>query len=320
MKHLLGETSAEEQKLVQEWLRADTGNQAYFDELRKVWDTSLQLAATSKVDENKAWQRFRQRVQNGDTDIKIPAPVVVPIKQKQFAWRKIAAAVVLLLGLTTAAYWIYNDPEAPPVIAETTGDTLTERLPDGSMVMLNKASSITYPSVFKGDKRPVKLKGEAFFEVAPDKKKPFVISVNDIEVTVVGTSFNIKEANGNTDVIVETGIVRVTRNGQTVELHAGEQLHAEANNTFEKSEVTDNLHSYYRSRVFICDETPLSKLVTALEEAYRVKIHFKNEDALKNLRINITLKNESIERVMELISATLNLTITKTDDGYVIDE
>jgi transmembrane sensor len=319
VKHLLGETSAEEQKLVQEWLLADSTNQAYFDELRKVWDTSLQLAATSKVDENKAWQRFRQRVHKGDTQIPPPAPVIIPVTQKQFAWRKIAAAVVILIGMAIAAYWIYNDPEAPPVIAETTGDTLTERLPDGTMVMLNKASSLTYPSAFKGDKRPVKLKGEAFFEVAPDKKKPFVISVNDLEVTVVGTSFNIRESKGSTDVIVETGIVRVTKNGKTVELHAGEQLHSEANSVFEKSEVTDNLHSYYRSRVFICDETLLSKLVTALEEAYRVKIEFKNE-ALKNQRINITLKNEPIERVMELISATLNITTTKTDDGYVIED
>lgn len=320
MKHLLGETSAAEQKLVQDWLLADTGNKAYFDELRKVWDTSLQLAAASKVDENKAWQRFRQRVQKGDTDLPAPAPAVIPVTQKQFRWRKIAAAVILLIGLATAAYFIYQEPGVEQVIAETTGDTLTERLPDGSMVMLNKASSITYPASFKGDKRTVKLKGEAFFNVTPDKKKPFVISVNDIEVTVIGTSFNIKEANGSTDVIVETGIVRVTRDGETVELHAGEQLHAEANNMFEKSEVTDNLHSYYRSRVFICDETPLSKLVTALEEAYHVKIHFKNGEALKNLRINITLKNETIGRVMELISATLNLTITKTDDGYVIED
>nr|WP_255724356.1 FecR domain-containing protein [Terrimonas ginsenosidimutans] len=319
---MLGETSAEERKLVQEWLFADPANHAYFDELRKVWDTSLRLAAASTVDENKAWQRFQQRVQKGSTGLHIPEPVAAPVKQRQFAWKNIAAAVVVLMGLATGAYWLYNnrEAEAQPVIAETTGDTLTERLPDGSMVMLNKQSSITYPSAFKGDKRPVKLKGEAFFEVTPDREKPFVISVNDIEVTVVGTSFNIKEQNGSTDVIVETGIVRVTRKGKTVELHPGEQLHAEGSDTFDKTTVTDNLHSYYRSRVFVCDETPLLKLVAALEEAYRVKIHFRNAEALKNQRINITLKNEPIERVMELVSATLNIEITKTDDGYVIED
>jgi ferric-dicitrate binding protein FerR (iron transport regulator) len=320
VKHLLGETVPEERMLVQEWLLADPANQAYFDELKKVWDTSLQLAAASKADENKAWKRFRQRVENRDTDLHVPAPAVAPVKQIQFAWKKIAAAIVVLIGLTMGAYWIYNDREVETVIAETTGDTLTERLPDGSMVMLNKASSITYPASFKGNRRPVKLKGEAFFDVTPDKEKPFVISVNDIEVTVVGTSFNIKEQNGNTDVIVETGIVRVTKNGKTVELHPGEQLHSEGNNTFDKSAVTDNLHSYYRSRVFVCDDTPLLKLVKALEEAYRVKIDFKNEEALKNQRINITLQNETIERVMELVSATLNIEITKTDDGYVIED
>ncbi|MET0462536.1 MAG: FecR domain-containing protein [Chitinophagaceae bacterium] len=319
MKHLLGETSSDERMLVQEWLLADPANQAYFDELKKVWDTTLQLSVTSKVDENKAWQRFRQRIQNEDTDLQVPAPVVVDVKQKQFSWRKIAAAVVLLVGLTAAAYWIYNDRSSVTVIAQTGDNTLSETLPDGSVVTLNRESSISYPDEFKGNKRPVKLKGEAFFDVKTDKKKPFIISVNDIEVKVVGTSFNIRSVNGQTEVIVETGIVQVTRNGKSYELRPGSK-YSTAGNDFTITEVTDNLYNYYRSRIFVCDETPLLKLVAGIERAYDVKIVFKNENALKDLRINITLKNEPIERVMELISATLNIKISKTDDGYVMED
>ena len=70
----------------------------------------------------------------------------------------------------------------------------------------------------------VSLKGEAFFNVTPNKKKPFIISVNDVQITVVGTSFNVKTINGNTEVVVETGIVKVTRAGKTVELKANEEV------------------------------------------------------------------------------------------------
>ena len=95
---------------------------------------------------------------------------------------------------------------------------MNDTLPDGSFVTLNKNSSIHYPKKFPGRKRNIELKGEAFFTVTPDKEKPFVISVNDVTVTVVGTSFNIKSVSGKTQVVVESGIVQVTKNNKTIEL------------------------------------------------------------------------------------------------------
>ena len=82
---------------------------------------------------------------------------------------------------------------------------------------------LSYPASFKGKTRSIKLKGEAFFNVAPDKEKPFIIDVNDVQVKVVGTSFNVRSYNGITEVIVETGIVQVTKAGETTELRAGER-------------------------------------------------------------------------------------------------
>src|SRR6185295_8602769 len=81
---------------------------------------------------------------------------------------------------------------------QTGQNVLVDTLSDGSVITLNKRSTITYPSKFKGNTRAIALKGEAFFNVAPDQKKPFIISVNDEQETVVGTSFNIKSENGNT--------------------------------------------------------------------------------------------------------------------------
>lgn len=204
------------------------------------------------------------------------------------------------------------------LLARTTDNIVTDTLPDGSMVTLNKTSSLSYPSAFEGKKRSVKLTGEAFFKVTPDKKKPFVIAVNDVEVTVVGTSFNIKTINGFTEVIVETGIVRVTRAGKTIELHPNERLQTNETDTLGKETIKDKLYNYYSSKEFICDDTPLSKLVDILNQAYQSNIVIGRKE-LRDQRINITLKNESLDRVLELISETVNAKVTRNNDQFVIE-
>ncbi|MBL7738250.1 MAG: FecR domain-containing protein [Chitinophagaceae bacterium] len=310
MKYLLGEASADEKEQVMQWLKAGEANQVYFDQLKKVWDTSRQVAAVSEADENKAWQRFQQRI-HGATRKE------TPVQSARFGWMRIAAAVVILIGLATAVYFITNQP-AKEMIVQAQQTVLNDTLPDGSVVTVNKGSSISYPAKFKGSKRPVTLKGEAFFNVTPDKKKPFVIAVNDVEITVVGTSFNVKSSNGNTEVVVETGIVRVTKAGKTVELRANEKLLAEAKDTvLVKEEVSDKLYNYYRTREFVCDDTPLWKLVDKINEAYGANIVIGNEE-LRNLKLNTTFNNESLDQVLNVISLTFNISVARNGDTIIL--
>lgn len=282
-----------------------------------MWNTSLQLASSSTVNEDEAWQRFRQRIRTGNTELRKPTPVR-SIPQASPPWKKIAAAVALVIGLSLGIYWFSDNKPAEQLLAIAADNVLNDTLPDGSTVILNKESSLSYPSKFTGNKRAVKLEGEAFFHVVPDKKKPFIISVNDVEVTVVGTSFNIKAENGSTEVIVETGIVKVTRNGKTVELHANEKIRTAKDGELEKDLVHDKLYNYYRTREFLCDDTPLWKLVETLNEAYQSNIVIGKEE-LRNQKINIVLKNESLDRVLELVSATLNAKVTKNNDQLIIE-
>jgi transmembrane sensor len=187
------------------------------------------------------------------------------------------------------------------------------------MVTLNKRSLLSYPEKFKGNKREVVLKGEAFFNVSPDKKKPFIIYTGETEITVVGTSFNVKSIEGTIEVVVETGIVRVTKNGQTVELNAGERTTITPQvNTPVKEAVTDKLYNYYRTREFVCDDTPLWKLVEVINEAYDVNIVIKNED-LRNQSITSPFYNESLEQVLNVISETFKLKVTYKDNQIILE-
>ena len=304
MKYLLSEATLEEQEQVKQWL-TDDANLAYYNQLKKIWDDSRQLALTSTVDENRAWQKFQQKIH--------PAPV----RRTGFGWMRIAASVIIIVGLGLLAYWVFNDrTKEMTVVAQKT--VLNDTLPDGSVVTVNKGSSISYLSKFKGEIRQVSLKGEAFFSVTPNKKKPFIISVNDVQITVVGTSFNVKTINGNTEVVVETGIVKVTRAGETVELKANEEVIVNAKDSaLTKEKVSDQLYKYYRTKEFVCDDTPLWKLVEVINEAYNSHIVIGNP-ALKDMSITTTFNNESLEQVLNVVSLTLNIKIIKEGDTIIL--
>jgi ferric-dicitrate binding protein FerR (iron transport regulator) len=299
---------------VQEWIAADEANKRYFEQFKLIWDTSKQLAVQSTADENKAWERFQNRIKNTD-------PKVVPLKKKPFGWARIAASVILVAGLGFMAYLFLRDP-AQELNIFADKSPLTDTLPDNSVVTLNKHSLITYKEEKGKDIRYVRLKGEAFFNVTPNKKKPFVISVNKLEVTVVGTSFNVKAGyDGVTEVVVETGIVRVSNAKRTIELRAGERATISDNDSIAtKEEVTDKLYKYYRTKEFVCDNTPLWKLVEVLNQAYDANIIIAN-DKLKDLRMNSPFYNESLGQVLTVIQETFPgaITITRKGDEIILN-
>lgn len=287
------------------WLVADDANVTYYNQLKKIWDDSRQLAQTATVDENRAWQKFQQRIH--------PAPV----RHTAFGWIRIAASVIIIAAIGLLAYWALNNPaKEMTMVAQQT--VLNDTLPDGSVVTVNKGSSISYLSKFKGKTRPVALKGEAFFNVKPNKEKPFIISVNDVQITVLGTSFNVKNINGNTEVVVETGIVKVTGAGKTVELKANEKVVMDAKDSVvAKEEVSDQLYKYYRTKEFVCDDTPLWKLVEVINEAYQSHVVIGNP-ALRDMGLTTTFHNESLEQVLNVISITFDIKVIKEGDTVIL--
>ena len=196
--------------------------------------------------------------------------------------------------------------------------TLTDSLIDGTIVTLNRNSSIAYEKKLSGNTRNVTLKGEAFFNVAPDKNKPFIISVNDVTIKVLGTSFNVKNINGNTEVIVETGIVEVSHKSAKIDLKAKEKILVDTTEENLKKESSDgNLYNYYRTKLFVCDNTPLWRLVATLNEAYDVRIVI-DDPAITNLPLTTTFKEESLDKILSIVSATLNIKVKKQANKIIL--
>ncbi|MET0637069.1 MAG: FecR domain-containing protein [Chitinophagaceae bacterium] len=309
IRYLADEVSGTELQQVKHWIAASAENRVHFEQLRRIWEGSAELAPVVQVDEEQAWQRFQQRVH--------PPAKVVPINRTAVS-RKVAASILLVVGAALTGYLFIFKPASTPKTLAVVTTTLVraDTLPDGSVATLNKYSSISYPSKFKGTTRPVKLEGEAFFKVTPDKEKPFIIKVNEVEVKVVGTAFNVKSSSGNTEIIVESGIVQVISGGKLVELKAGERVMVAKDSVENKVVSDDKLYNYYVSRTFICDNTPLWKLVDKLNEAYESKIII-SDPRLRKLPLNVTFNEESLDMILKVVSQTLLVQVSK-EDGQII--
>ena len=237
---------------------------------------------------------------------------------RTMSWWKVAAILIVVVGAGYLGYKSLKEKPIQNVVIASHQGSLTDTLPDGSIVTLNKNSELDYPSKFKGDTRTIALKGEAFFNVKPDKKKPFIIHVNDVTIRVVGTSFNVRSVNGITEVIVETGIVQVIRKNKMVELRPNEKTRVAQNDSaIVKDKVQDKLYNYYRSKQFVCDNTPLWKFVEVLNQAYDANIIIENPK-LRGLPLTAPFDNESLERILDVIHETFDITVIKEKDRIIL--
>ena len=314
VKYLVGETDADENAKVENWLKADEKNLNYYNGFKKIWEDSLLIAAENKtINEDAAWKRLQNRIHEKD----VP---VITLKKSSIHWLRIVASILLISTLGWLGYSYFENKSANTLIqVYATNTTLNDTLPDGTTVTLNKNSSLSYTSTFKGSTRPVTLKGEAFFNVSPDKTKPFIITINDVTVQVVGTSFNVKNKNGKTIVAVETGIVKVSKNKDQVELRHGEKvIIADQKSELVKSISKGRLYNYYRNKELVCDETPLQELVEALNEIYNVNIIIKNP-SLKEKTLTTVFKDQSLDQVLEVIQETFRIKIERKNNQILLE-
>jgi ferric-dicitrate binding protein FerR (iron transport regulator) len=199
-----------------------------------------------------------------------------------------AAAVVLLVFATWKITLTTLTPPAKEVVAvqqelyAPAGQRARITLPDGSTVWLNAGSTLRYPSVFSGERR-VNLTGEAFFDVARDPDKPFVVSTASLEITALGTQFNVysyPNAEYASTSLVD-GSVKVHMQGKRndTELKTNQELVC-ANGRLRLGEVdTDQL--LWKEGVYTFKGQNLEKIIDKLELYYDVDIVVKNPKILK---------------------------------------
>jgi ferric-dicitrate binding protein FerR (iron transport regulator) len=181
-KYLAGNASREEIQMLEDWFCESGENQAYFKQMKNIWEVSDELPISSE----KALANVLNRIENGHRKISF----------RDF-WQR--AAGILIIPLLGTVLWLSLDKSSEFIntndqfnkVVAAFGTFSSMELPDGSKVWLNAGSSLKYPLKFSKSNRSVYLTGEAYFEVKSDAKSPFLVNTSSFVVKATGTHFNV---------------------------------------------------------------------------------------------------------------------------------
>ncbi|MBB6238440.1 ferric-dicitrate binding protein FerR (iron transport regulator) [Pedobacter sp. AK013] len=292
-KYLLGEATVPEIEQVEAWATSNLDNRKQLEDFKTILEKS-KLQIDPEIDEHQALARLNARLET---------------EKKTISYTFILRWVAVVFIFFSTGLFFYNNLIGNKININSGESTLIKVLPDGSTAILNKQSALSFVGGFFNKTRDVKLKGEAFFKVSANKSKPFIISVNDVRVTVVGTAFNVKSNGAAVVVIVESGIVKVNNQNDSVRLTAGERVEVSQDQRhLSKGENQGKLYNYYYSNELVCDGTPLNDLVAVLNEKFKSNIVIVNP-ALKSLPISTTFKNESLKEILNVIAETFKIKV-----------
>ena len=197
-------------------------------------------------------------------------------------------------------------------------------LQDGSRVTLNSNSELSYPEKFRGGKREVLLKGEAFFEVERNPDKPFRVSIeHKAMVEVLGTSFNIRSEQSGEAIKVLVVEGRVAFTGTTKErpgmiLEKDEQA-TMTHGTLRRDKVVNKNMLSWKTGILCFDQSFIGDVVAELEVHYMRDI-ILDEDIPRDLKFTSTIDNQDIESVLEELSLVLGLTVSYEDNKVHISK
>ena len=323
-KFLAGEAFAAGAERMRRWL-TDPANQREYARFTRIWNEAAagnQPGQTDRVNTEAAWLRVRAQM-NGQPQSQSEAviqPMPVPKKNTNwFTYRRIAAGIVLALLAGFFGWQLTNferqSATTPLLSVSTTANTRQLTLPDGSQVLLNQNSRLTYPATFADSNRQVTLAGEAFFDVTHSPTQPFRVRAGAVQVRVLGTSFNVRIAGDSVRVAVRTGRVQVSATRQTIVLTPDQQTtYVAQGDTFRRAvPLVANQLAYQTGRLSF-NSASLAEVVQTLRDVYGTDIRLLNP-ALANCRLTADFGPEPIDTVLTVVAETLSLTIRR--DGAV---
>lgn len=275
------------------------------------------LKDLEKIDVDKNWSRFLTTVERDSTR----AHTRTHRGSFRFVF-SIAAAVLLLMATTLSIYFATIDSPHQVIRVSSGPGNLDIELNDGTTIMLNKESVISYPEKIKRREREVILSGEAWFEVESAKRSPFSVQIEKHTVKVLGTSFSIKgEQSGNIEVNVKEGVVYFFKKGveeDAVSIIAGQKCiyHADTDEFKTENNSSDN-YLFWKTGVLSYKDKPLSEVFRELESLFGQKIVVSDSLILKN-RWNSTHTGEDLNAILDELCLYFDLTYIVKDDSIHI--
>lgn len=229
-------------------------------------------------------------------------------------WKYVAAAAVFSCVISTVATKFILDMNEPEMAMTECyvpyRETKEVTLPDGSKANLNSGSYILYRSGFEGDTRDIYLVGEAVFDVAKNKEKPFIVHSGEVSVTALGTKFNVKaypEDNILRATLLEGKIKVGCGSSEDYYLKPGQQLsHNKETHKNEIKEVDADFVTAWQRGEIVLHQASLKEISIVLEKRYDIEFRLFGENKLAKDLFSFTFKEDAtIEEVLEIMKIVL---------------
>ncbi len=292
-------------------LLKEEGNRSDFGKAEKIHDG---LSVLKGVNKELSWTKLRWQIMSSS------------LKRYSFIILKYAA--VVLLSFLLGNYFQQNYRVNPRYneIEVMNGQMGHLFLSDSTEIWLNSGSRLRYPDQFLKGERKVFLSGEAFFNVTPDKRHPFVVETGKMEIEVLGTSFNVSAYREERfqSVVLVRGQVRINSgDGRSLgELVPGQRAVIDKSLNVKVDNVQTGFYTEWKEGKVVFDSERLGDIARRLERWYNVEIRFENED-LKNYRVSGTiLRNKPIDQTIsaiELLAPVRYEHITRTSRKDIIN-
>lgn len=326
--YFAGELSEVEEKELLLWLEADEANKKYFSEMADSW-------AIAHVPLFKSSMKGDFQDHFGDQMKKS-----VPLKgNSSFNWRilgKVAASVLLVVAISTTSYYAgktgRNSEKEQIAWFETVtpaGSQSKVILPDRSVVWVNAGSSLKYNMDFNKQHREVSLVGEAYFDVAKDSLRPFVVKSGKLDIKVLGTKFNVKayENEETIDVALVSGKVNVRLAGNKAE-KTGDIILA-PNRMLSYNKETDqvkmskvdgaSVYAWTNGRIEF-NEQPFDRIAKDLERKFNVEIRINSKSLHKEIFSGSFSANQTLDYILHEVDVEKKYTWRQVDNVFIIND
>lgn len=273
------------------------------------WRDLGAMSSEKKINVDTAWNKVSSRINENRFRI------------VRYSFIRVAAMALLILGIGAVTIYMNNSGYFSKKISAATSideKNMVISLPDGSKISLNRNSQLTYRENFGKKNRNVKLTGEAFFEIAPDASKPFIIDAGKADVRVVGTSFNVITNNreSEVEVYVKTGkVILSDKSGsQSLALEPGFVGKMDSK-TSGKTLNEDPNYLSWNTGLLVYTGQKLDVVFSDLKRVYNMDIIADDPSILEN-PWHSPIDNESQDTIIRLICASFNLSYTRDGNVY----
>lgn len=324
-KKLSGELSPDEERHFQEEIHRDPDKQSLWEEYRKIWDSVGSVPPSSSYDLDAEWALIRAKLQGyASEEVKTRTLQARPAKARRLLYYTYRIAAILILGVVLSLSWVYANRMLGMERVAAKSEPVEVVMEDGTHVTVNRHSSLRYKKKFMSEERKVFLSGEAWFEVARDTSRPFVVDAGAALVEVLGTSFNVNayKENNVVEITVESGLVAMSAKKDQKDLIV---MKAGSGGTYHKRQKeltllasTDPNKISWKTREFYFEGSTLQEVAELLNRVYGADLVIANP-ALSSCEITVTFKDQSLEAILTVLEKTLDLEISRSGDKIRLD-